>query len=259
MPYKRVVRLQTALLGWHDITLLEGAPAWSSDYRAASPRMLLPQSKWIEYEISGRRFVGDALRPLWLTPDHAYRMRQPWTGQRSVALILGDAFPGASARRPALSGGALMRLWRCARALDLSEIDALELEEQLVAFLQDTLMDEVRTTPGMHRAIERAREFIASRPEGGETLGEIGAAANCSPFHLVRQFRRVNGIGLHRYRALLRMSLALRRMREGERDFSRLAQDLGFSSHSHFSASFRKTFGISPREARTNLTAPLLH
>lgn len=259
MPYKRVVRLQTSLLGWHDITLLESAPGWSIGYRAASPRMLLPQAKWIEYEIRGRRFVGDSLCPLWLTPDHEYRMRQPWAGQRSVALILGESFPGVPARRPVLSGGALMRLWQCAKALDSSGVDLLDVEERLIAFLQDTLFEEIQTTRGTHRAIERAREFIASRPEGGETLAEIGAAAGSSPFHLVRQFRRVNGVGIHGYRTRLRMAIALRRIHDGEKDIGRLAHDLGFCSHSHFSAAFKRTFAMAPQEARTNLTAPLAH
>jgi AraC-like DNA-binding protein len=32
---------------------------------------------------------------------------------------------------------------------------------------------------------------------------------------------------------------------------TRLALDLGYSSHSHFTASFRRAFGLTPSAART--------
>ena len=36
----------------------------------------------------------------------------------------------------------------------------------------------------------------------------------------------------------------------GERDLSRLALDLGYSSHSHFTAAFRRSFDVPPSAAR---------
>jgi AraC-like DNA-binding protein len=57
----------------------------------------------------------------------------------------------------------------------------------------------------------------------------------------------VEGLPLYRYHLRLRLARALDLIAERE-DLSDLAQDLGFSSHSHFSAAFRQAYGISPSE-----------
>ena len=69
-------------------------------------------------------------------------------------------------------------------------------------------------------------------------------------FHLCRSFRRATGLTLHAYRDEVRLRLALERLQHGERDLSRLALDLGYSSHSHFTAAFRHTFDMPPSTAR---------
>ena len=51
------------------------------------------------------------------------------------------------------------------------------------------------------------------------------------------------------------MVAALHRLSEGERDLSQLALDLGYSSHSHFSAVFTTTYGQGPAALRRNLVA----
>jgi AraC family transcriptional regulator len=280
MPYTRLVKLQTPLAAWHELTLLETRPDWSEAYRAASPRLLLPRSHWIECELAGRRSVCDSVSPLWVTPDTEYRLRQPWAGQRSAVLIVDAPLP-ASRRPPMLRPAALLRLARCAMALERQSVDALALEEQVITVVHDALappapvadalawQHALEARPAGHRttgrsinrpidrAIERARGFIASRPHGSETLAQIAAQAGCSAFHLVRQFRQATGIGLHAYRTRLRMAQALQRLCDGEPDLTTLALDLGYSSHSHFSATFRRCFGLSPRQVRSNLTAPL--
>jgi AraC family transcriptional regulator len=43
---------------------------------------------------------------------------------------------------------------------------------------------------------------------------------------------------------------ALEPIAEGKTDLSELAAGLGFSSHSHFTAAFRKELGLSPREVK---------
>ena len=48
----------------------------------------------------------------------------------------------------------------------------------------------------------------------------------------------------------LRLREALGRIRDGHDDLAALADELGFSSHSHLSANFRRTFGVAPSSAR---------
>ena len=60
------------------------------------------------------------------------------------------------------------------------------------------------------------------------------------------------------YLLRLRLAAALHRIAEGERNLARLAVELGFSHHSHFSARFRSVFGCTPVHARGALTASRL-
>jgi AraC-like DNA-binding protein len=54
---------------------------------------------------------------------------------------------------------------------------------------------------------------------------------------------------LYRYQSRLRLARALDLLAQYD-DLTALALDLGFSSHSHFSAVFRQTYGRSPSEFR---------
>ena len=60
-------------------------------------------------------------------------------------------------------------------------------------------------------------------------------------------FQQVEGVPLYRYHLRLRLARALDRVMDYQ-DMSALAQDLGFSSHSHFAAAFKQAYGRSPTE-----------
>ena len=73
---------------------------------------------------------------------------------------------------------------------------------------------------------------------------------HASPFHLARVFQQRTGLPVHRYLTKLRLRAALERLADGANDLTALALDLGFSSHSHFTDSFRREFGRAPSEVR---------
>jgi AraC family transcriptional regulator len=58
---------------------------------------------------------------------------------------------------------------------------------------------------------------------------------------------------MHRYLNRLRLQEALQRVAAGA-DLGEVGISLGFSSHSHFTAAFRKEFGVTPSQARSALT-----
>jgi AraC family transcriptional regulator len=58
---------------------------------------------------------------------------------------------------------------------------------------------------------------------------------------------------LHHYLLELRMRLALERCGADGSSLSRVALELGFSSHSHFTAAFRARLGFPPSRARKEL------
>jgi AraC family transcriptional regulator len=98
--------------------------------------------------------------------------------------------------------------------------------------------------------IEATRITLAAQPGENWSLGELAKRVHSSPFHLSRTFSALAGVSLHRYQLRARMSAALREVLDGSRELTAVAFDLGFSSHSHFTASFRRTFGAAPSALR---------
>src|SRR5262249_46625018 len=91
--------------------------------------------------------------------------------------------------------------------------------------------------------VESAKTFLASRLGERVTLEDVAAFVNSSPFHFARMFQLNTGVPVHRYLIQLRLRFALERVADGEKDLTQLALDLGFSSHAHFSDTFRREFG----------------
>jgi len=97
---------------------------------------------------------------------------------------------------------------------------------------------------------EAARLVLAERLAAPLTLEDVARAVGCSPYHLCRVFRRATASSLHEYRSQLRLRRAVDLIEQGADDFSRLALELGYSSHSHFTHAYRRAFGAPPRALR---------
>jgi AraC-like DNA-binding protein len=253
MAYSRNVVFESALLRWQEVVLVAPQPSWSETYQVEGPRLLLPLSRCLECRIGSDGFVCDPASALWLTPAQGYRLRQPWVAQRSALLIV-DEDLGPSRRTP-LPLSVHLSMARWTQALATCAVSTLQMEEALVDLLR-RLLPQGERAERPHRAVERAREYIAAEPQREDALSDIARAANCSAFHLTRRFRQQTGQSLHGFRTRLRMTMALDRLRQGERNLGALAADLGYVSHSHFTDVFRRTFGIVPSQMRTNLVAP---
>lgn len=95
-----------------------------------------------------------------------------------------------------------------------------------------------------------ARTLIARQFTETLTLDALAHAVGASPYHLCRVFKQVWGETLHGYQQRLRLREALVRLHDPATDLMTLALDLGFASHSHFSARFRREFGVAPSAVR---------
>lgn len=100
----------------------------------------------------------------------------------------------------------------------------------------------------------RTRMFLAERFAEPLTLEEIATHAGVSVFHLCRSFRRWTGTTVHRYRNELRLRRSLEPVAEGC-ELTRVALEHGYSSHSHFTAAFRKAFGVTPSAFRASASS----
>jgi AraC-like DNA-binding protein len=105
-----------------------------------------------------------------------------------------------------------------------------------------------------HERLARAVQItLASSPGEAHSLAALATRIGASPFHLSHVFRSAMGVSVHRYLVRLRLAAALERLARGDSSISALALDLGFSTHSHFTAAFRRAFGATPREVRAIL------
>jgi AraC-like DNA-binding protein len=130
--------------------------------------------------------------------------------------------------------------------------DQLAAEELVVALLRSALDGHaLRGEPAAstRRLIRRAKAFVESELTKGIRLADIARAVGSSPAYLTHAFRRAEGAPLYQYVTQLRLARALAELPHAD-DLTTLALDVGFSSHSHFSAAFRRAFGITPSRFR---------
>ena len=143
-------------------------------------------------------------------------------------------------------------------------VDPLRIEEAVVLLLDRVLARAYggtrRDSAPPRRAsraldlADAAKGWMAPRIASRLTLARIARALDCSIFHLCRSFRCATGMTLHGYREQVRVRIALERLGSGDHELSRLALDLGYSSHSHFTSGFKRAFGATPSQARQALT-----
>jgi AraC-like DNA-binding protein len=98
------------------------------------------------------------------------------------------------------------------------------------------------------------QEAVALEPSNKWTVAELASVANLSPFHLCRVFREMVGTSIYDYVLQARLAHALGAVLDGSDDITAIALDAGFSSHSHFTARFRRFFGLAPAALRRSAT-----
>jgi AraC-like DNA-binding protein len=165
-------------------------------------------------------------------------------------------------RRAALAGPAMQtaRAWFCHWISIAAPREYLEAEEALLTLVRTALQSDVRRLkrPAAATAaiIRRAKEVLNERLADGLRLADIAKEAGASPAYLTDLFTRTEGIPLHQYLTRLRIARALIELPHAN-DLTALALDLGFSSHSHFTYTFRRELGCTPSEFRAQSRPPL--
>ena len=107
-----------------------------------------------------------------------------------------------------------------------------------------------RTALAHRELAETAKAELARAFTGPLSLPALAQRLHTSPFHLARVFRSETGFSVDGYRRAMRLRAALERLPTHAEGLSRLALELGFSSHSHFTETFRREFGVSPSALR---------
>jgi AraC-like DNA-binding protein len=253
--------------------LVEDLDSRGSGARAAaegfSPefQVALPYRGLLVWHVSGDDVIGDANQILFVAAGEPYRLSEPVPG--GYAELILTVAPEllaelVQAKAASLRFHPLFRRRRrradasvqCLRARLLhtagNRDEPIVTEELLVALLRSALVEDPppeRPAAATRRLIRRAKEFVEAHATEPIRLADVARAAGASPAYLTDVFRRCEGLPLHRYAVQLRLARALAELPHAS-DLTALALDLGFSSHSHFTAAFRRAFGCTPSEFR---------
>jgi AraC family transcriptional regulator len=105
--------------------------------------------------------------------------------------------------------------------------------------------------PRQREAIEAVRRHIDAHLGEDLDLATLAALGHTSPFHFSRLFRAVTGLPPHRYLRRARIERAEQLLAGGDATVTQVAHQVGFSSVSHFIATFRRHSGMTPGQYRT--------
>ncbi|BCH07786.1 hypothetical protein MesoLj131c_20440 [Mesorhizobium sp. 131-3-5] len=149
---------------------------------------------------------------------------------------------------------ALVALLR--HSLSRNVAETLEAETLALTLVRRSLGERTShvagASPGRQKLVDRAKLVLASDLSRRWTLAEIAAEVGVSPVYLTQIFQQVEAIPLYRYHLRLRLARALDLLGRYD-NLTALGMDLGFSSHSHFSASFRQAYGRTPAEFQRSI------
>jgi AraC family transcriptional regulator len=241
----------------------------SAEECTTTTQLVFPYRGVYVRHVGNNQAVGEANQVLFFNAFEGYRISHPVPGgDASLTLVITEAMlrelaPTAFVRDTTILSFRQQRLRIDARTQALLALlrhslrqniaAPLEAETLALTLVQRTLgartTHEPGATLGRQLLVERVKLVLASDLARRWTLAEIAAEVRGSPVYLTQVFQQVEGVPLYRYQLNLRLARALDLLAQYA-DLTDLSLELGFSSHSHFSAAFREAYGRSPSEFR---------
>jgi len=241
----------------------------SAEECTTTTQLVFPYRGVYVRHVGNNQAVGEANQVLFFNAFEGYRISHPVPGgDASLTLVITEAMlrelaPTAFVRDTTILSFRQQRLRIDARTQALLALlrhslrqniaEPLEAETLALTLVQRTLGARTTHGPGAtlgrQLLVDRVKLVLASDLARRWTLAEIAAEVRGSPVYLTQVFQQVEGVPLYRYQLNLRLARALDLLAQYA-DLTDLSLELGFSSHSHFSAAFREAYGRSPSEFR---------
>jgi AraC-like DNA-binding protein len=241
----------------------------SPEEHTTTTQLIFPYRGVYVRHVGHDQAVAEANQVLFFNAHEGYRVSHPVAGgDGSLTLVIEESQleelvpadllhrgPKIAFRRQRLRidarAQALVALLR--HSLHEQVAESLEAEVLALTLLRRALNARSSHAPGAtlgrQKLVDRAKLVLASDLMRRWTLAEIAGELRVSPVYLTQLFQQVEGLPLYQYQLRLRLARALDLLARHD-DLTTLALDLGFSSHSHFSAAFRRLYGRSPSEFR---------
>ena len=244
----------------------------SAEECTATTQLVFPYRGVYVRHVGNDQAVAEANQVLFFNATEGYRVSHPVPGgDASLTLVINETLLRELAPRAFLRDSAKLAFRHQRRRIDARAqvlvallghslrhniAEPLEAESLALTVVQRALGPRTTHTAaasvGRQLLVDRAKLVLTSDLARRWTLAEIATEVRCSPVYLTQVFQQVEGLPLYRYQLRLRLARALDLLGTCD-DLTTLSLDLGFSSHSHFSAAFRGAYGRSPSEFRRSV------
>jgi AraC-like DNA-binding protein len=269
--------LETATLSIDDVVCDGACRHRSAEECAGATHLVFPYRGAFMRHLGRDEAVAEANQLLFFNVGEAYHISHPVAGgDACLTFAVDPALLQELAPKNQLQDGADVTFRRQRRRIDpraqalvamlrhslkRNLADTLEAETLALTLVRRSLGERTShgagATPGRQKLAERTKLVLSSDLAKRWTLAEIATEVGVSPVYLTQVFQQAEAIPLYRYQLHLRLARALDllgRSKGGQYDdLTQLGLELGFSSHSHFSAAFRRVYGCTPTEFRSTI------
>ena len=234
--------------------------------------MLRPGSIEVGLQRSAMRRVTFQTGEMGFFPRHMER----WVGtghQERLLLRISDA--ALRAAREGISGAVELghwckmvdvRLGALVKAVNAERISGFpsgrlfldSIEQAIAAALVDAYAGRSRSERPLRGGLaparlRRVKELVHAKMEDELTLIEMAQAAELSPAHFSRIFRKSTGETPHQFVLRQRVERAKEMLSEAEMRVLDVAMACGFKTQQHFARVFRRVCGASPTDYRSEV------
>lgn len=259
--------LVTDTVAIHDVVCTGLCREKSTEETSSETHLVFPYRGVFVRHVGRQASVAEANQVMFFNAQEEYRISHPISGgDCCLSFRISQSLLQELAPKEHLANGSLLRFKRPRLRIDArtqalvamlrhslrsGAAETLEGESLALTLARRALGERTshasKGSIGNEKLVDRAKLVLSSDLSRRWSLAEIAAEVRVSPVYLTQVFQQVEAMPLYQYQLRLRLAKALDLLGEYD-DLTTLSADLGFSSHSHFSATFRKIYGRTPAE-----------
>ncbi|WP_137933568.1 helix-turn-helix transcriptional regulator [Mesorhizobium comanense] len=244
----------------------------SNEECTAATHLVFPYRGVFVRHVGRNDAVAEANQLLFFNEAEPYQVSHPVEGgDACLDIVVEEAQLRELAPKEQLRAGGVLAFRRQRRRIDpraqalvallrhslrRKVAETLEAETLALTLVRRSLGERTShgagASAGLQKLVDRAKLVLSSDLSRRWTLAGIAAEVGVSAVYLTQVFQQVEAMPLYRYHLRLRLARALDLLGSYD-NLTTLGMDLGFSSHSHFSAAFRQVYGRTPAEFQRSI------